>query len=217
MTKKISISMVLAALVLSVAASASAQDALAIGAAPPMSDVPMRGVDGRSVSIADVAGARGTLVIFTCNHCPWARAWESRIVELGNAYRERGIGVVAINPNDPAQQADDGYEPMRTRAREAGMRFPYVVDETSGVARAFGATRTPEVFLFDAQRRLVYHGSVDDNAHEPDAVQQRYLRDALEALLAGRPIAQATTRSMGCTIKWRPAAAAGTGAPRQAR
>jgi hypothetical protein len=180
---------------------------LAIGAAAPSADVQMLGVDGQRTSIAGAAGPRGTLVIFTCNHCPWAQAWEARIVEVGNTYRERGIGVIAINPNDPAEHADDGYPDMQRRAQAAGMRFPYVVDATSDVARAFGATRTPEVFLFDAQRRLVYRGAVDDNAHEPASVRQRYLRDALEALLASRPIARATTASMGCTIKWRPPAA----------
>lgn len=99
----------------------------------------------------------------------------------------------------------DSFEEMQRRSRAAGMQFPYVVDETSGVARAFGATRTPEVFLFDRGGRLVYHGAVDDNAHEPDAVQQHYLRDALAAVVAGRAPAQPETRSMGCTIKLRPA------------
>jgi hypothetical protein len=176
---------------------------LAIGARAPMRTHRMLGVDGRRVSIAQSAGRRGTLVIFTCNHCPWAQAWESRITELGNTYRGQGMGVIAINPNDPAEHADDGYEEMQRRHRAAGMQFAYVVDETSNVARAFGATRTPEVFLFDARGLLVYHGSVDDNAHEPAQVQNRYLRDALDALVAGRAIATPETRSLGCTIKFR--------------
>lgn len=176
---------------------------LAIGAEAPMRTTRMRGVDGRRVSIASVAGQHGTLVIFTCNHCPWAQAWEARITALGNEYRARGVGVIAINPNDPAEHADDGYEEMQRRARAAGMQFPYVVDDTSNVARAFGATRTPEIFLFDREGRLAYRGSVDDNAHEPGAVQQHYLRDALAALVAGRAPSPAETRSMGCTIKFR--------------
>ena len=163
----------------------------------------MRNVDGHELTIGSLAGRRGTLVVFTCNHCPWARAWESRLTELGNTYRGRGIGVIAINSNDPAEHAEDGFEQMQERSRTLGMQFPYVVDATSDVARAFGATRTPEAFLFDADRHLVYHGAIDDNAHEPDAVQHRYLHDALEALLHGRPIEPSTVRSMGCTIKFR--------------
>jgi len=185
---------------LALPAGASALD---IGDRIPMRDTEMRSVDGHRVSIADVAGEHGTLVVFTCNHCPWARAWQARLVALGNRYRSRGVGVVAVNANDPAEHAEDAYGPMQRRAREAGMEFPYVVDETSDVARAFGATRTPEAFLFDAHGRLVYHGAVDDNAHEPDHVQRRYLRDALEAVVAGRRPDPAETRSMGCTIKFR--------------
>ena len=176
---------------------------LAIGASLPSADVRMRGVDGAEITLGGTAGARGTLVVFTCNHCPWARAWEGRLTELGNAYRGRGIGVVAVNPNDPAEYPDDGFEEMQRRARTLGMQFPYVVDATSDVARSFGATRTPEVFLFDSARHLVYHGAIDDNSDDASAVQHRYLRDALEALLSRRAIAPAETRSIGCSIKWR--------------
>jgi peroxiredoxin len=163
----------------------------------------MRNVDGQTKTIASVAGERGTLVIFTCNHCPWAQAWESRIVALGNEYRRRGIGVIAINPNDPSVHEEDSFEEMRRRARAAGMRFPYVVDSTSNVARAFGATKTPEAFLFDRRGRLVYHGAIDDNAHEPDDVEHRFLRDALAAVVAGEDVPRAETRAMGCSIKFR--------------
>ncbi|MCA9608079.1 MAG: thioredoxin family protein [Myxococcales bacterium] len=177
--------------------------ALALGAEAPMRTHRMRGVDGQQTSIASVAGEHGTLVIFTCNHCPWAQAWESRITALGNTYRQRGVGVIAINSNDPEEFAADGYPQMQERARAAGMQFPYVVDETSNVARAFGATRTPEAFLFDGRGHLVYHGAIDDNAHEPAQVQHHYLRDALDAVVAGRPIAEGETRFLGCTIKFR--------------
>ncbi|MBX3269881.1 MAG: thioredoxin family protein [Sandaracinaceae bacterium] len=177
--------------------------ALALGERAPMRTHRMRGVDGQMASVASVAGRHGTLVIFTCNHCPWAQAWESRITELGNTYRDRGVGVIAINPNDPVQFPADGYEQMQRRAEAAGMRFPYVVDETSNVARAYGATRTPEVFLFDRRGRLVYHGAIDDNAHQPEQIQHHYLRDALEAVIAGRAIAEGETRFLGCSIKFR--------------
>lgn len=177
--------------------------ALDIGDEAPMRTHRMRGVDGQSVSIGSVGGAQGTLVIFTCNHCPWAQAWESRITAIGNRYRERGFGVIAINSNDPEEYAEDGFPQMQQRSRSAGMQFPYVVDATSNLARAYGATRTPEVFVFDRRWRLAYHGAVDDNAQQADQVQHHYLRDALDAMIARRAIAQAETRSIGCTIKFR--------------
>ena len=177
--------------------------ALATGDAAPMKDAKLRNVDGREMTIAEVAGPKGTLVVFTCNHCPFAKAWESRIVELGNDYGKRGIGVIAINSNDPKVAADDGYEQMQVRAKDKGYGFPYTVDSTSDVARAFGATRTPEAFVFDASGKLVYHGAVDDNSEDPAAVQAHYLKDALDALLAGTSPATAETKAMGCSIKFR--------------
>lgn len=176
---------------------------LDIGASAPMRDHRMRNVDGSRVSIGGVAGDHGTLVIFTCNHCPWAQAWERRVTSIGNEFAGRGVGVIAINSNDPTEYPDDAFEPMQRRHRELGMRFPYVVDDTSNVARAFGATRTPEVFLFDRRGRLAYHGAVDDNAHQPEQVEHHYLRDALTAVVAGRAPSTPTTRSIGCTIKFR--------------
>lgn len=176
---------------------------LVLGDEAPLADVKMKNVDGREVSITDVRGKKGTLVVFSCNACPWAQAWESRIVDLGNTYTVRGIGVVMVNPNDPGVVAADGFEQMKERARKRGMKFPYVVDATSDVARAFGATRTPEAFLFGADGRLVYHGTVDDNARQPDKVQQRYLRDALDAVSAGKAVGVAETKAFGCSIKFR--------------
>ena len=166
----------------------------------------MKNVDGKEFAIADVAGKKGTLVVFTCNACPWAKAWEKRIVEIGNTYPKKGIGVIVINSNDPAVVADDDYAPMQTRAKERGMKYPYVVDATSEVARAFGATHTPEAFLFDAEGKLVYHGAIDDNAKEPAKVKERYLQNALEAVSTGKAVAVTETKSIGCSIKFRPKA-----------
>lgn len=174
-----------------------------IGHPAPLADVKMKGVDGRELSIADVKGAKGTLVVFSCNACPWARAWETRIVELGNSYARRGVGVMVINANDPAVAPEDDYATMQERARRRGMKYPYVVDATSEVARAFRATRTPEAFLFGADGRLVYHGTIDDNAREPGKVERRYLRDALEAVVAGKTVPVAETKALGCSIKFR--------------
>jgi len=196
----------LAAGLLAVAATAGGAEApraLAIGKAAPMASVKMAGVDGKNLSIAEVKGAKGTLVIFTCNSCPWAQAWESRIAELGNTYTKQGIGVIAINSNDPSVKAEDDMPAMQERAKTLGLEFPYVVDATSDVARAFGATRTPEAFLFDAKGKLVYHGAVDDNAHKPDQVSARWLNDALAATAGGKVVATKETKSLGCTIKYR--------------
>jgi peroxiredoxin len=179
---------------------------LKLGEKAPMADAKMKSVDGQEVSIADVAGEKGTLVIFSCNHCPFVIAWESRIASIGNSYRKKGVGVIYINPNDPKQQPPDGYQQMQKRAKDRGFEFPYVVDATSEVARAFGATRTPEAFLFDKDGRLVYHGTIDDNYQSADNVKNHYLRDALEALLAGKDIELTQTKAVGCTIKWRPKA-----------
>jgi peroxiredoxin len=176
--------------------------ALKTGEAMRQATVKMKNVDGRDLSIADVTGKNGTLVIFSCNHCPFVKSWEGRIAAIGNEYLDKGIGVIVINANDPAAFAEDRFEEMQRRAKTLGFRFPYVVDATSEVARAFGATKTPEVFLFDAAGRLVYHGAVDDNKSGTD-IEKPYLRDALEALLAGKPVAVAETKFMGCAIKFR--------------
>ena len=194
----------LAILALVLASSLSfAGGALSIGAAIPMGDVKMKSVDGKELALADIKKPAGTLVVFTCNHCPFAKMWETRIVELGNAYAAKGIGVVAVNANDPAVAADDSYEKMQVRAKERGMQFPYVVDATSDVARAFGATRTPEVFLFDAEGKLVYHGAVDDNGQEPEKVANPYLKNALDAVVSGKEVPVKETKSIGCGIKFR--------------
>ena len=194
----------LAILVLALASSLSfGGPVLSMGAAIPMSDVKMKSVDGKELTLADVKKPAGTLVVFTCNHCPFAKMWETRIVELGNTYAAKGIGVVAVNANDPAVAADDSYDKMVERAKERGMQFPYVVDATSNVARAFGATRTPEAFLFDAEGKLVYPGAVDDNGQEPEKVSNTYLKNALDAVVGGKDVPVKETKSIGCGIKFR--------------
>lgn len=189
-----------------VAVAASIQIAnagLGIGDAVVDADVKMKSVDGSMVSIDDVKGEKGTLVIFTCNHCPFVVAWQDRMIELGNTYRGKGIGTIFINSNDPKVKAGDGFEGMQKMAKEHGYQFPYVEDETSDVARHFGAKKTPDVFLFDAEGRLVYHGAVDDNSRKPEDVQKSYLKAAMDALLAGEKIPMEETKAVGCGIKFR--------------
>ena len=185
------------------ATAAESTGGLALGAGLPQGSTKMKGVDGKSVSLTDVAGKAGTLVVFTCNHCPFAKAWEERIVELGNAYAKKGIGVILINANDPAKNPEDGPEEMVLRAKARGMQFPYVVDETSAVARAFGASVTPEAYVFNKAGKLAYHGTIDDNRKEPTQVHAHYLKDALDAVVAGKAPALAETKGIGCGIKFR--------------
>jgi peroxiredoxin len=187
------------------AASAAQANGLSLGDVAPMVTVKMKSVDGREQSIADVQGAKGTLVMFSCNHCPYVKAWEDRIAAIGNGAPAKGIGVIVINPNDPSEYPDDGYAEMQKRAKEKGFAFPYVVDATSDVARAFGATRTPEVYLFDAAGKLAYKGAIDDNAQDADKVKSRYLTDAIDALSSGREIAEKESKAIGCSIKFRSA------------
>ena len=143
-----------------------------------MADAKMKGVDGKEVTVADVAGKKGTLVVFTCNACPWVKKWERRIAEIGNDAREAGHRRGRDQLERPDRRMPRTATTRCRRARRsAGLKFPYVVDATSDVARAFGATRTPEAFLFDADGKLVYHGTIDDNANEPKEVKQRYLRE----------------------------------------
>jgi peroxiredoxin len=199
-----------ALLALTLASPVAAQEtpaepaALALGSRAPMADAALRNVDGKDMTLAAAAkGRKGLLVVFTCNHCPWVKRWEQRIAEAGNAAVRSGLAVVAINSNDPEVTPEDGFDGMRQRAKDLKLRFPYVVDATSDVARAFGATRTPEAFLFDAGGALVYHGTIDDNARSASEVKERYLVDAITAVAAGKPVAQAQTKALGCSIKFR--------------
>jgi peroxiredoxin len=199
-----SIALALAILSFTTAArAASAEHALALGAPIPAATVKMKNVDGKLVSIRDVAGKKGTLVVFTCNHCPYAKAWEGRVAALANSFSKQGVGVILINANDPSAYAEDAFPEMQARARTLGLRVPYVVDETSNVARAFGASVTPEAFLFAADGKLAYHGTIDDNRAEPDKVSNHYLRDALAAVAAGHKPKTTETKSLGCSIKFR--------------
>jgi len=207
-TARVALALALALAVPSAAAraqsdAAPAPAALALGSALPAGDVAMKNVDGRELTLAGSAGRKGTLVLFLCNHCPWVKLWQPRIAEIGNAALKKGVGVVAVNGNDPTDYPEDEFDVMVKRAKEVGYRFPYVVDATSDVARAFGATKTPEAFLFDASGRLVYHGALDDNARDAKAVKSRWLADAIAAVAAGKPVPVARSKALGCTIKYR--------------
>jgi peroxiredoxin len=208
MTKVLGNVIVGAVLIAGVGSAARAEEPkgatpLAIGAAIPMADAKLKNVDGRELTIAGVKGPKGTLVVFSCNHCPFVIGWEPRIAELGNTYSKRGVGVIAINSNDPTAYPADDFESMQKRAKERGFEFAYAVDATSDIARAFGASHTPEAFLFDRKGKLVYHGAIYDNAREPEKVTARWLRDALEYTVGGRAVAVRESKALGCSIKYR--------------
>lgn len=173
--------------------------------------IPFRlpGTDGRQHGVDDYAQARALVVIFSCNHCPYVRAWEDRMIAIQRDYAPRGVQFLVISSNDPEQYPEDSFERMKERAQQKGYNFPYLYDATQEVARAYGAERTPEVFVFDQQRRLCYHGAIDDHHEDPQKVRQHYLREALDAVLEGRQPPVTNTAPVGCTIKWRPHPAAG--------
>jgi peroxiredoxin len=160
------------------------------------------GTDGDTHSLSRYADATALVLIQMCNHCPYAQAWEGRISAIQSDYAGRGVRVVAINSNDAIAHPEDSFSEMVTRAAAQGYTFDYLHDEDQSVARALGSERTPEVYLFDADRRLVYHGAVDDS-RDDETVTAHYLRDALDAVLAGQAPPVTETQAVGCTVKWR--------------
>jgi peroxiredoxin len=169
-----------------------------------VADFKLKNIDGKMVSLADFKDAKGYVVIFTCNHCPYAIAYEDRIIALHNKYASKGYPVVAINPNDPAAQPQDSYEKMIERANEKKFPFVYLFDEGQKVYPVFGATRTPHVYLVNKKGKdmvVEYIGTIDDNYKEAKEVKETYLTNAIDALIAGKKLAVTETKAIGCSIK----------------
>jgi len=160
-------------------------------------------VAGGTVALTDFADKTGLVIAFWCNHCPYVMAWEDRLIHLASEYGAKGIGFVAICANDGTTYPQDNFENMNRRAHDRQYSFCYAHDEGQNVARAYGAERTPEVFVFDHEHRLVYHGAVDDNHEDPNAVIQHFLRDALDAVLVGQEPLVQESHVVGCSIKWK--------------
>jgi peroxiredoxin len=175
--------------------------ALNIGAPAPQFSLPA--TDGGSYSYQDLAGEQATVIMLWCNHCPYVIPNQDRVIAMQAAYRERGVAFAAICANNALSHPADSFENMKRRAREKGYNFPYLHDEGQEVARAFGAERTPEVFLFDSGGALRYHGRIDDNHEDVGRATSHDLRNAIEAVLAGRQPDPAQTGAYGCTIKWK--------------
>ena len=167
-------------------------------------DFSLKNIDDNMVSLADFPEANGFIVVFTCNHCPYAVANEDRIIALDAKYKDQGYPVIAINPNDPEVNEEDSFENMKVRAEEKGFTFPYLIDEGQEIYPQYGATKTPHVYLLEKTEegnRVAYIGAIDDNTNEPENVTEKYLENAVDALIAGEEIAVTETVAIGCSIK----------------
>jgi peroxiredoxin len=164
-------------------------------------DFSLKNVDGKMVSLADYKNAKGYIVVFTCNHCPYAQLYEQRLINLHRRFAPQGYPVIAINPNNPAIAEEDSYEHMKQRATERKFPFAYLYDEKQDVYPRFGATRTPHVFVLDSTRVVRYIGGVDDNAESPGNVKKRYVEGAVNALINGQDPDPSKTKAIGCMIR----------------
>ncbi len=163
----------------------------------------LTGIDDKTYDLNSFSDKKILIVIFSCNHCPYVQAYEDRIIALQKEFATKGIQIIAINSNDDVKYPDDSFDEMKKRASAKGFNFPYLRDETQDVAKAFGATHTPQIFLFDKNRKLKYEGKIDDNWQEADKVKSAYLREAILEVLGGKEVSVPETFSIGCTIKWK--------------
>lgn len=167
-------------------------------------DFSLKNTDGKMVSLKNLKGAKGYIVIFTCNHCPYAQAYEDRIVALDKKYKALGYPVVAINPNNPEKQKEDSFIKMQERAKEKKFAFPYLLDDGQKIFPQYGATKTPHVYILQKTAKgnvVKYIGAIDDNYEDATAVKQKYAENALDALLKGKEVTVKETKAIGCSIK----------------
>lgn len=177
-------------------------DELEIGAKAPLADLKVEDVSGKILTLNEVAKENGLLVNFSCNTCPWVARWEDRYNPIAKIAEGHKIGVIALNPNSGYRNRGESMKDMQERAKKSNYQFYYALDKESKLAGAFGATHTPHIFLFNSDMQLVYRGAIDDNAGSAENVEHPYLKNAIEALGAGKEINPKTTKSLGCTIKW---------------
>lgn len=164
-------------------------------------DFKLKNVDGKMVSLSDYKNVKGYIVVFTCNHCPYAKAYEDRLIAINEKYSKQGYPVIAINPNDPMAEPDDSFDAMKKRAKEKGFKFPYLFDEGQKIYPQYGATKTPHVYLLDSKKVVKYIGSIDDSPNDASAVKSKYLEEAINAHIAGKDIVPNVTKALGCSIK----------------
>jgi peroxiredoxin len=171
-----------------------------------VADFKLKNIDGKVVSLANFSSAKGFIVVFTSNHCPFSKSYEDRVVALNNKFSSQGFPVIAINPNDPEAYEEDSFANMQARAKEKGYTYPYLADDTQTVSKLFGAMRTPQVYVLKKEGGkiiLTYLGAIDDNAQDPSGVTKRYVEDAVNNILAGKPVVTTATKAVGCAIKWK--------------
>ena len=172
-----------------------------------VTDFSLKNVDGNKVSLAGYATAKkGAIVVFTCNHCPFSKKYEDRIIALNSKFAPKGYPVIAINPNDPGIEPDDSFEEMKKRAASKKFTFPYLADETQQTAKAFGAERTPHVFVLQRTGNsftVEYTGAIDNNANSAALADTKYVEKAIEELLENKPVSIKKAKAIGCGIKWK--------------
>ena len=169
-------------------------------------DFTLKNIDGTMISLSLYTKNDGVVIVFTCNHCPYSKLYEDRIVALDASMKKKKYSVLAINPNDPIAYPDDSFENMIVRAKEKKFTFPYVIDETQEIAKKFGATRTPHFYILKKVNNsfeIAYIGALDDNAQEPDSVTVNYVEKAVDAIQKGDKVEPASTKAIGCSIKWK--------------
>ena len=176
-------------------------EGIGIGDSMPMANAKMKDVSGKLISLEEVKGKKGTLVIFSCNTCPFVIATQDRYHEVAKMAKANGLGLMVVNSNEAQRMGVDSYAAMQDYAKDQNYSFPYVLDENHVLADAFGATRTPDVFLFDAKDKLVYKGAIDDSHRDATAVKEKFLENAIKNLSQGKPIDPSETKAVGCTIK----------------
>lgn len=172
-----------------------------LGSAMPAFNLPS--VDGKKLSNIDLKSKRATAILFICNHCPYVKAVEDRIIALARKFESKGVALVGICSNDSADYPEDAPSELKKRWTEKNYGFPYLIDENQEVAKAFGAICTPDIFVYDQNQRLAYRGRIDDSWRNPALVKRRELEDALEALSSGKSVNPEQNPSMGCSIKWK--------------
>jgi len=193
-------------LALGIAAGLYAQVPKGYSLGDAVANFQVKNVDGRTIALNDYRSQKGLIVVFTSNHCPFSKAYEDRLIAIDRKYAPMGYPVLAIMPNDPTIYEDDSFENMKARARDKAYTYPYAMDETQIVTRAFGATRTPQVYVLkqtNGQFILEYVGTVDDNPQDVANAQRHYVDEAVTNLLAGRPVTSPITKPIGCAIKWK--------------
>jgi peroxiredoxin len=171
-----------------------------------VADFSLKNVDGKIISLSDYKKGKGAIVIFDCNTCPYSKAYNDRIISLNKKYASLGFPVITINANDPQISPGDSFEEMSARAKQKNYDFPYLIDESQAVAKAFGATNTPHVFVLqkDGEKfQVAYVGTIDNNSRDASSVTKKYVEDAVDALLSGKDVSTKTTKAIGCGIKWR--------------